>query len=151
MFSVDVGYPSEAEEREIVARTTQGPQPEVTPVLDRDKLVALQGLMRRVPFSDDVLAYAVRLARATRPTDDASQTVRQNIRWGAGPRASQYLFLGARVRAALHGREVPDIDDVRAVAPSVLSHRIALGFQAEAEGMTTGDVVARLLAEVPTS
>jgi len=151
MFSVDVGYPSEDEEREIVSRTTQGPAAEVTPVLDRDTLVALQGLMRRVPFSDDVLAYAVRLARATRPTDDASASVRQTVRWGAGPRASQYLFVGARVRAALHGREVPDIDDVRAVAPSVLSHRIALGFQAEAEGMRPADVVSRLLVEVPTS
>ncbi|MEC8423623.1 MAG: MoxR family ATPase [Myxococcota bacterium] len=151
MFSVDVGYPSETEEQEIVARTTQGAIPAVTPVLDREMLVALQGLMRRVPFSDDVLAYAVRLARATRPTGDASASVRQQVRWGAGPRASQYLFLGARVRAALHGREVPDIDDVRAVAPAVLSHRIALGFQAEAEGVTTREVISRLLDEVPAT
>ena len=147
MFSVDVGYPSEAEEREIVARTTQGPLPAVSPVLDREKLLAFQGLMRRMPFSDDVLAYAVRLARATRPTDGDGL----GVRWGAGPRASQYLFLGARVRAALHGREVPDIDDVRAVAPAVLGHRIALGFQAEAEGRSAQDVVTQLLSEVPTS
>ncbi len=148
MFSVDVGYPNEAEEVEIVSRTTQGPPPPVEPVLDKDTLVALQGLMRRIPFSNDVLGYAVRLARASRPGPGASAYVNSTVRWGAGPRASQYLFLGARVRAALHGREVPDADDVRAVAPAVLGHRIALGFQAEAEGVRTTDVVNKLLSEV---
>jgi MoxR-like ATPase len=149
MFSVDVGYPTETEEREIVALTTQGALPPVKPVLDRDTLLALQGLMRRVPYSDDLLAYAVRLARASRPGPDASAFVTRNVRWGAGPRASQYLFLGARVRAALGGRENPDVADVRAVAQSVLGHRISLGFQAEAEGISTRDVVQQLLSEVP--
>ncbi len=149
MFSINIGYPSEAEEVEIVERTIGelGPAPE--PVLDRDTLLALQALVRRLPAPDEVAAYAVRLARATRPGIGAPDVVKQYVQWGAGPRASQYLALGARVRAALSGRLNPDLADVRAVAQSVLAHRVIPSFAAEAEGVSAANIVARLLESVP--
>lgn len=149
MFSVNVGYPSEEEELEVVERTTMGDEPPpLEPVLQRERLLAFQNLVRRLPTSKDVHSYGVRLARATRPGPDAPDFVNELLHWGAGPRASQYLALGARVRAALHGNEVPSIEDVQAVAPAVLSHRIVLNFQAEAQGIRTEDVVRRLLQAV---
>ena len=148
MFSVNVGYPSEDDEVQIVERTTAGEQPPVEPVLDRDLLIELQGLVRRLPTSQDVNRYAVRLARASRPSPGASDFVRRWVQWGAGPRASQYLSLGARVRAALHGNEVPSLDDVRAVAPAVLGHRVLVNFQAEAERIDARAVVQHLLETV---
>ncbi len=148
MLSIDVGYPSEAEEVEIVERTIGELGPEPEPVLDRETLLALQALVRRLPASDAVTRYAVRLARATRPGPDAPDVVRQYVQWGAGPRASQYLALGARVRAALDGRLNPDVDDVRQVAPSVLGHRVIPNFAAEAEGLRTAELVRRLIDAV---
>jgi MoxR-like ATPase len=149
MFSIDVGYPSESEEVEIVERTTSGESPSVDAVLDRDMLVQLQDLVRRaiVPGPDLVQA-AVRLVRATRPGTSAARAVQGRVRWGAGPRASQYLVLGAKARAALHGREVPSMTDLRAVAPAVLGHRVLLSFQAEAEGLRSPQVVQELVDEV---
>ena len=149
MFSIEVDYPSEAEEIEIVERTTGdlGPAPE--PVIDRDTLVALQDLVRNHLDHDDVPRFAVRLARATRPGVDAGDVVKRYVQWGAGPRASQYLLLGARVRAALHGRRNATIDDVRAVATSVLQHRIVPSFAAEAEGLRASEIVRRILSSVP--
>ncbi len=148
MFTIDVGYPSEAEEIAIVERTTgeEGPPPE--PVLDRATLLAMQGLVRRLPANDDIARYAVRLARASRPGPNAPEIVRKYVQWGAGPRASQYLAIGARVRAALQGRETPSQDDVRAVARGVLQHRVLLNFAAEAEGLRAADIVGRLLETV---
>ena len=148
MLSIDVGYPSEAEEVEIVERTIGELGPEPEPVLDRETLLALQALVRRLPASDAVTRYAVRLARATRPGPDAPDVVRQYVQWGAGPRASQYLALGARVRAALDGRLNPDVDDVRQVAPSVLGHRVIPNFAAEAEGLRTAELVRGLIDAV---
>ena len=149
MFSVNVGYPSEAEEIEVVERTTRGLPAVVEPVLDKALLLELQALVRRLPTSRSVIQYAVRLARATRPGPDAPDFVNRWLRWGAGPRASQYLALGAQVRAALHGHEVADFEDVRAVASAVLAHRTVLNFQAEAEGVEREQVVARLLEHLP--
>ncbi|GDX81888.1 ATPase AAA [Deltaproteobacteria bacterium] len=149
MLSIDVDYPSEAEEVLIVERTLGDLGPEPEPVLDRDTLLALQDLVRRLPAHDGVTQYAVKLARATRPGPGAPEVVRQYVQWGAGPRASQFLALGARVRAALDGRLTPDIEDVRAIAPSVLSHRVIPSFAAEAEGMRAADVVRRLIDSVP--
>lgn len=151
MFSINVGYPSEAEEVAIVERTTMGAPAAVDPVLDRATLLELSALVRRLPTSRDVHEYAVRLARATRPEASTVSSVSELVSWGAGPRASQCLALGARVRAALHGHEVPSIDDVRAVAHLVLDHRVVLNFQAEAAGVTAPDVVDRVLAEVSPS
>jgi MoxR-like ATPase len=148
MLSIDVGYPSEEEEIAIVERTIGELGPEPEPVIDRDTLLALQGLVRRLPAHDGVTRYAVRLARSTRPGPGAPDVVRQYVQWGAGPRASQFLALGARVRAALHGRLNAHVDDVRAVAGSVLAHRIVPSFAAEAEGLRAGDLVIRLLDAV---
>jgi len=148
MFSIEVGYPSEDEEVAIVDRTTTGSHAAIEPVLDRDTLIQLQGLVRRLPTSEDVHRYAVRLARATRPGESDVALVNQMVSWGAGPRASQYLAIGARVRAALHGHEVPSIDDVRAVAHGVLGHRVVRNFQAEAAGIDSRSIVSAVLEEV---
>ncbi len=150
MLAIDVGYPSEAEEVEVVERTLIPGGSQVTPVLDRAGLLAFQGLVRRLPANDDVTRYAVRIARATRPGPDAPEAVRRYVQWGAGPRASQFLALGARARAALRGALTPQLEDVRAVAPYVLGHRVLLNFAAEAEGMRPATVVQRVLEAVPT-
>ena len=148
MLSIGVDYPGEEEELEVVQRTTVGELPTVEKVVDRETLLSLQALIRRLPSHSDVDRFAVRLARATRPGDDAPEAVRQWVQWGAGPRASQYLSLGARVWAALHGNEVPHVDDVKAIAHSVLSHRVLLNFQAEAHGITVEEVLEEVVAHV---
>ena len=145
MFAVDVGYPTEAEEIEVVKRTTHGAPAAIEPVLERERLLDFQSLVRRLPTNDDVTSFAVRLARRSRPGPDAPDFIKNFVRWGAGPRASQFLVVGARVRAALRGHEVPHQDDVRAVAPAILRHRIQVGFRAEAEGVTSRDIVRQLL------
>src|SRR5690606_25622069 len=127
-------------------QTTGAAKPEVSAVLGAEELVSLQRLVRRVPAPPSLVSYAVRLARATRPDDaEAPDVTRMYVSWGAGPRASQYLVLGAKARAALSGRGMPDLEDVRAVAPWVLRHRVVAGFQAEADGRTAADVVAELI------
>jgi MoxR-like ATPase len=137
MFELRVGYPTADEEERVVATTTSDSEQTVTPVLDAQRLIALQHLVRRLPAPPTVVRYAVGLARSTRPdAKEASPEVRKYVSWGAGPRASQYLVLGAKARAAMDGRSVPDLDDVRSVAHVVLRHRIVLNFQGEAEGMT---------------
>ena len=137
MFELRVGYPTRDEEERIVSATTGDTSATVAPVLTAEELVALQHLVRRLPASPTVVKYAVDLARRTRPAEaDASTEVRRYVSWGAGPRASQYLVLGAKARAAMDGRAAPDLDDVRGVALAVLRHRGVLNFQAEAEGMT---------------
>ena len=148
MFSIEVGYPSAEEEVEIVERTTTGLEQEIEPVLTREKLLAFQDLVCRIPTSREINRYAVALARASRPDANSPDFVREWVQWGAGPRASQYLSLGARVRAALQGREVTDFQDVRAVAHAVLSHRIVRNFKAEAEGVEMSQIVGRLLEVV---
>ena len=146
MFSVPVGYPSLEEEEEIVRRTTVGEMPRAKRVLSAEDLLAFQGLLRRLPANGDVVRYCVRLAAATRPGSSSKAT--RWIRWGAGPRASQYLAVGARAWAALRGREVPTADDVRAIAGPVLRHRVLLNFEAEAAGVTSDQVVAQILEDV---
>ncbi len=136
MFELRVGYPTKAEEEQIVAATTGVGGAAVRRVLPAERLSALQRLVRRLPAPPSVVTYAVGLARATRPGDpDASDAVRRYVSYGAGPRASQYLVLGAKARAAMDGRPVPDIDDVRSVALSVLRHRVVTNFQGEAENV----------------
>ena len=146
MFSIPVGYPSVREEEEIVRRTTVGEMPKAKQVLDAERLLAFQALVRRFPSNPDVVSYCVRLAQATRPGSGLAAT--NWIRWGAGPRASQFLAIGARSWAALHGNEVPNRDDVRSVAAAVLRHRIVLNFEAEAAGMDADVVVNQLVEEV---
>ena len=137
MFELRVGYPTADEEEHVVATTTSDSEATITAVLDAPRLIALQHLVRRLPAPPTVVRYAVGLARSTRPeAKEASPDVRKYVSWGAGPRASQYLVLGAKARAAMDGRAVPDLDDVRSVARVVLRHRIVMNFQGEAEGMT---------------
>jgi MoxR-like ATPase len=148
MLELRLGYPSRSEEEEIAMRTTGLEEPQLRTVVTSDEIVELQHLVRRVPVSPSLVAFAVRLARATRPTDeDAPPVSRRYVSWGAGPRASQYLVLGAKARAALRGDALPSYDDVRAVAPAVLAHRLVLNFEAEADGRTTRDVIAELLRD----
>ena len=136
MFELRVGYPSREEEEQIVVATTGDIETEVRPVLTAKQLVQLQHLVRRLPAPPTVVRYAVQLARSTRPdAAEATADVKKYVSWGAGPRASQYLILGAKARAAMDGRSVPDLDDVRSVALSVLRHRVVVNFQAEAEGV----------------
>jgi MoxR-like ATPase len=150
MFNVRVDYPSPAEEEKIVATTTSAYEAKLERCLAANDILELQRLVRRVPVADHVVRYAVRLARATRGREGAPEFVSQWVSWGAGPRASQYLVLGAKTRAVLHGRFAPGIEDVKAVAPAVLRHRIVTNFTAEAEGVKPDRIIADLLASVPT-
>ncbi|RJO64138.1 MAG: MoxR family ATPase [Myxococcales bacterium] len=146
MFMIGVNYPSQAEERAIVQNTTGTYAPELRKVLTPPQIRALQALVLRVPVADNVVDYAVSLARATRPADpSAPDFVRRWVQWGAGPRASQFLILGAKARAVLMGRFAAGREDVRALAVPVLQHRIIKNFQAEAEGIETPALIARLL------
>jgi len=150
MFHISVGYPSDVEEERIVANTTSAYEAHPKKVLAVDRILELQRLVRRIPVSEHVVRYAVRLARASRPGDGASPFIRDWVSWGAGPRAAQYLVLGAKARAALSGRPTPSADDVKAVAPAVLRHRIIPNFTAEADGISSLDIIAKLLEATPS-
>ena len=142
MFELKVGYPTRDEEEQIVLSTTGDKEGQVKPVLGGDELLAMQQLVRRLPAPPSLVNYAVRLARSTRPDSaEATPMVKKYVSWGAGPRASQYLVLGAKARAAMDGRAMPDIDDVRAIAPAVLRHRLVVNFQAEADGIPRDSLI----------
>ena len=152
MFNIRVDYPSIDEEVEIMKRTTVPQSADVQPVLSGEEILKLQDLVRRVPVTDEIIRYCLRLTRATRVTkDEASEELKGWLAWGAGPRASQYLILGAKARAVLHGRKYVAAEDVQAVAPPVLRHRILTNFSAEAEGVTPDEIIRRLVAEIPVS
>ena len=149
MFMVKVDYPSLEEEREILRRTTETVDTEVTAVLKAEEILELQEIVRRVPIADHVLEYAMRLTRTTRLTEpDVPEWIQEWLSWGAGPRASQNLVLGGKARALLQGRFYVSGEDIRAVAHPVLRHRLVTSFSAEAEGITTDTVVTRLLEEI---
>ena len=148
MFNVYIGYPSREEENTIVKTTTSMYLPEVEQIMGGEDILGLQKLVRKVPVSDQVLDYAVRLARSTRPVEDSPEFIRNWVRWGAGPRASQFLVMGAKARAVLEGRFTPSCEDIRTVARPVLRHRIVTSFSAEAEGIDAEQIIARLLKEV---
>jgi MoxR-like ATPase len=151
MFHVQVGYPSQQEEITIVSKTTGGESPTLDHILTGADIIRFQELVRRIPASPFVVEYAVRLARATRPGDAETnvEMVNKNVAWGAGPRASQYMVLGAKTWAALNGSVTPSCDDIRRVARPVLRHRIFRNFSAEAEGISSEDIVSALLEAVP--
>ena len=137
MLMLKIGYPSRDEEERIVIATTGEWDVDVSPVLGAQQMLDLQHLIRRLPAPPSIVSYAVKLARATRPdAPEATANVKKYVSWGAGPRASQYLVLGAKARAAMDGRGVPDLEDVNSMALPVLAHRIVVNFQAEAEGIT---------------
>jgi MoxR-like ATPase len=150
MFMVFIDYPQKDEEREIVKTTTYEVHSQPQPVLRGRDIVAIQNIVRRVPVSDHVINYAVNLVRATRPPDPtAPQFVKDWLTWGAGPRAAQYLVIGAKARAILSGKYNVSCADIRSVAHPVLRHRIYTNFNADAEGIKPDDIIARLLKTVP--
>ena len=148
MLELRVNYPSRTEEEAIVEQTTGTSRVSLHPVLDAASVLAMQSLVRRIPVSRGLIRAAVTLARMTRPGDaEAPAFIKEFVEWGAGPRASQYLVLGAKARAAMAGRPMADLDDVRAVAPSVLRHRLVTNFAAEASDRTSEDLVRELVGE----
>ena len=148
MFNIKIDYPTHNEEVAIVKSTTSGLENELDIILDREDLLAYQDLVRRVPIADNVIEFAVDLVSKTRPQlNKASAAISGWIEWGAGPRASQYLVLGAKAKAVLDGRPAPEIDDIKAMARPVLRHRLITNFNAEAEGLSTDDILSTLLEE----
>ena len=150
MFNVLVDYPDEAEELLIVKQTTADVVTEITPTLSATEIDEMCHIVRRVPVADHVAQYAVQLTRRTRPEHpEAAGSVKEYVSWGAGPRASQCLVLGAKARAALSGRYFVEPADIRAVAPPVLRHRIITNFNAEAEGIRPDDIIRELADSTP--
>ena len=148
MFNIKIDYPDHEEEVAIVKSTTSGIDNELNIIIDRGDLLLYQDLVRRVPIADNVIEFAVDLVSKTRPqSDKAFAAVSGWIEWGAGPRASQYLVLGAKAKAVLDGRPAPEIDDIKAMARPVLRHRLITNFNAEAEGLSTDDILSILLEE----
>jgi len=149
-FKILVGYPSGEELAEVLARTTAGAIAKVERVLTRDALLDLMRLVREVPVASHVKDYAVRLVLATHPkTETAAPIASQYLRFGSSPRGGQTLLLAGKVRALTHGRFNVSFDDIQAVAPSALRHRLILNFEAEAEGITTDHIIAQILKDVP--
>ncbi len=150
MFKIKVSYPAWDEEREVVKKTTADIEQEVTTVLDADDMKACQTAVRRVPVADHVVEYAMRIVRATRVGEEGiPDFVKENVAWGAGPRACQFLVLGAKARAALSGRSAATCEDVKSVALPVLRHRLLTNFAAESAGITPDDLIGRILAVTP--
>jgi MoxR-like ATPase len=146
MFNVWLDYPSYEEELNVVKLTTTDKKVKLSPVMSAEEIIFFQQLIRRIPVPDNVFEYAVKLAASTRPnTDMANAKVKEFVNWGAGPRASQYLIIGAKAHAAINGKFSPDIEDVRAVAEPILRHRIVKNYKAEAEGIAVEDIIAGIL------
>ncbi len=147
MFNVLLNYPEFEQEIQVVKNTTSDFQPTLDKILGADEIKFFQELIRRIPVPDNVLSYAVKLASSTRPdTKNATKEVNDYISWGAGPRASQYLAIGAKAHAALKGKYSPDIEDVKAVAPAILRHRIVRNYKADADGVSVEKIISNLLA-----
>ncbi len=149
MFSIHCGYPTNAEEELVVRNTTGTGTPQPSPVLDAAEIIEIQKLVRAMPVSDEVIRYAIRLSSRTRPEESSAPAyVKDYVRWGASPRASQYLVLGAKARAAVTGKLCADYDGVRSVARQVLRHRLITNFNARAQKITVSDIIEKLLGEV---
>jgi MoxR-like ATPase len=148
MFQVDVGYPTADEEFAIVKQQTSAYRPITKKVLSPERIMNLQDLVLRVPVADHVVRYAVALVRATRPSESTLPFVKENVAFGAGPRASQFLILGGKAKAILEGRPAASVEDVRALAHPTLQHRIITNFHAEAEGIRPRAIIERLLESV---
>ena len=152
MLNIEIRYPDFDDEVQIVMQTTSTGKPEPRKIMDGQAILRYQELVRKVPVSQFVVSYAVALTQRSRPrNDDASQYVKNYVEWGAGPRASQYLILGAKARTILQGRYAVSIEDIQALAPSVLRHRIIPNFKAQGEGIASLDIINHLLTEVKPS
>lgn len=146
MFAIELKYPTVAEEIKVVKETTSDFKHEIVPLFTPGEIMDIQHLVRRIPVPDNVVEYAVKLVNSTRPNqDNTSEFVKQFIDWGAGPRASQNLILGAKAHAAVNGKYSPDIEDVKAVSLGILRHRIIKNYKAEAEGISVEDIIRKLL------
>lgn len=146
MLNLKVEYPSQEEEQQIVMQTTSASQAELSKVISREEILSYQDLIRRVPVAENVVNYAVELVGRTRPgNEDTPDFVNNWVGWGAGPRASQYLILGAKTLAALNGEPTPGIDEVKQIAAPVLRHRVLTNFNAEADGVSVDDIISKLL------
>ena len=148
MFSVNITYPSMEEEVEIVKSTTSAKEETLQVIISREQILAYQDLIRRVPVADNVVEFAVNLVSQTRPTDGCPDFINDWIEWGAGPRASQFLILGAKAKAVLENRPTPDISDVTSMVLPVLRHRVITNFNAEADGISTDDILNRLVETI---
>ena len=148
MFHITLDYPDKTAEKEIVMTTTAAYEPEIEPVITGEEVLQIQQVVRKVPIAEAIVDYAVELNRQTRPDSDALDFIQDWVQWGAGPRASQYLVLGAKARAILNGRYHVAYEDIKAVAIPVLRHRILTNFNAEADGITSLDIIKRLLENV---
>jgi MoxR-like ATPase len=145
MFKISLDYPSFREELDIVKNTTSTLNRTVEKILNAEQIIYFQQLVRNIPVADNVLEYAVKLVAKTRPDGEfAAPNVKRLLNWGAGPRASQFLILGAKCHAVINGKYSPDIEDVQAVAKPILSHRIVRSYHAEAEGLSTDDIIGQL-------
>lgn len=146
MFAIELKYPSVEEETQVVKTTTNDEFPEVDALFNAEEILEVQHLVRRIPVPDNVVDYAVKLVSSTRPgLETSSDYVKQYLDWGAGPRASQNLILGAKAHAAINGKFSPDIEDVQAVTMGILRHRIIKNYKAEAEGISEEDIIKKLL------
>ena len=148
MFHITIDYPDKDAEKDIVMTTTAAYEPEINPVITGEEVMQIQQVVRKVPIAEAIVDYAVELNRQTRPASDAPEFVQDWVQWGAGPRASQYLVLGAKARAILQGRYHVAYEDIKAVAVPVLRHRILTNFNAEADGITSLDIINGLLEKV---
>lgn len=152
MFAIRLDYPSVKEEIEVVKTTTNDEFPEVDALFNAEEILEIQHLVRRIPVPDNVIDYAVNLVNSTRPTlKSSSDFVKNFVDWGAGPRASQNLILGAKAHAAVNGKFSPDIEDVHAVTNGILRHRIIKNYKAEAEGISEDDIIKHLIKSLSTS
>ncbi|MCS7298021.1 MAG: MoxR family ATPase [Bacteroidia bacterium] len=147
MFAIFVGYPSREEEMEIVRRTTALWEPKVEPMLSAERILHLQRIVRQMPVAENVIRYAVDLVRSTRPQENKDPFIRENVSWGVGPRAAQFLLLAAKAHALLSGKYAPDVEDVQYVAIPVLQHRMVLSYQAEAEGISPQKIIRYLVEQ----
>tara|TARA_B110000438_G_C15696057_1_gene599001 strand:+ start:1 stop:996 length:996 start_codon:yes stop_codon:yes gene_type:complete len=149
MFHLNISYPTIEEEISIVNRTTIGNHTNIKKVFSKESIINFQNLTLRVPISENVVSYAVKLAASTRPNEvDSDSYIKQWVEWGAGPRASQYLALGAKAKALLDGRPTPSIEDIQSIAPDILRHRILPNFNSEAEGIKIDDIVNHLINNI---
>ncbi|MFA4985479.1 MAG: MoxR family ATPase [Candidatus Brocadiia bacterium] len=150
MFMLEIDYPSESEEEKVLMRTTVGTMPTVNRIMSAEDIISGQALVDRVVATDSVIKYATRLVRATRPTiKDSPAFVKEFVEWGAGPRAGQFLILGAKAMAAMEGRLALTYSDIRKMSLPVLRHRLGLNFQAQAEGVKPNDLVRKLIEAIP--
>ena len=145
MFNILIDYPTHEDEVSIVKVTTAHKESKLNQVISREEILKFQDLVRRVPVADNVIEYAVNLVSATRPGENAQDFINEWVDWGAGPRASQFLILGAKAKAILDGRPTADIDDVKSLSLPVLRHRVLPNFNAEAEGVSVDDIISKLI------